>query len=148
MKQLSIILLVALSAWSCSKKQAEKDGYTDVPNLELVSISSNYMVQFKDSLIITVRYKDLNGDLGRQNPDDNALYIKDLRLPNADYYHVPPLTPDNLQFKTTGTFRIVVPSLFLLGNGGEEKTKLFVKVMDAAGHWSNEIATPEILIAP
>lgn len=147
MKRL-LLFISALAVLVSCKKDGEKEGFSDTPSLEMVSLSEDRLVQFKDSLVITVRYKDLNGDLGRTDPDDNALYIKDQRLPHPDYFHIPPLTPDDLRFKTTGTFRIVIPSLFLLGNGGEERTRLHIKVLDQGGHWSNELVTPEIAITP
>ncbi len=142
-----IILASSVLFLSCDKdKKAEKEGYSEIPAIELVSVNKTTMVQFQDSMIITIKFKDLNGDLGRQDPDDNSLYIKDQRLPAADYYHIPPITPEDLEFKTRGTIRIVVPTLFLLGNGGDEKTVLTVKVKDQADHWSNEITTPQITV--
>lgn len=147
MRILLSIVICAFLLLSCKKdRKAEKEGYFEVPSIELVSVNTTQMVEFQDSLIIMVSFKDLNGDLGRQNPDDNSLYIKDLRLPNADYYHIPPITPEDLEFKTRGTIRIVVPTLFLLGNGGDETTVLTIKVKDQADHWSNEISTPTITI--
>ncbi len=141
----TIAILPVLLA--CSKKKVRVEGdYSEIPSIALVSINNTEMTEFKDSVIAIISYKDLNGDLGRQNPDDNSLYVKDERLAKADYYHLPPITPDDLEFKTRGTIRIVVPTLFLFGNGGAEKTTLTFKVQDQAGNWSNEVVTSEITI--
>lgn len=146
MRKLFTLSLVAVVLLSCKKDKNSEDVYDTVPALTFESVNSTFIHQYKDSVIIYVRYRDLDGDLGRQNPDDNSLYIKDERLPYADYYHIPPIIPDGTNFKTRGTIRIVVPTLFLFGNGGDEKTILTIKVKDQADHWSNEITTPQIVV--
>jgi len=143
---LPYLLLMLILVTSCKKKSLEKEGYTEVPQIELKSLSTQSVHQFKDSVIIVISYKDLNGDLGEQNPDNNSLYILDSRLAAADYYHIPPITPEDLEFKTRGSIRIKKPTLFLFGDGGDEKTRLTIKVMDRAGNWSNEVTTEEITI--
>ncbi len=138
---------VAVLGFSCKKNTLEKEGYTEVPQIELVSVNTQSVKQFQDSVIITISFKDLNGDLGEQDPDNNSLYILDGRLQAADYYHIPPITPEDLEFKTRGRIRIKKPTLFLFGtNGGDEKTRLTIKVKDRAGNWSNEVTTNEITI--
>ena len=147
MKKLISLLPVCLLILSCSKeKQAAKEGYSEIPAIEIVSINSKTIKEYQDSVVITISYKDLNGDIGEQNPDDNSLYVKDQRLPAADYYHIPPITPEGVEFKTRGTIRVVIPTLFLLGNGGNEKTTLTLKIQDQADHWSNELTTEPITI--
>ncbi len=148
MKKTLFILALTIGAMSSCKKETadEREGYTEEPVIELVSLNTTTVKQFQDSVIVTIRFKDGNGDLGRQNPDENSLYIKDRRLPNADYYHIPPITPTDVKFKTRGTIRVVVPTLFLLGNGGNETTDIQIKVKDMADNWSNEISTGTITI--
>lgn len=147
MKKIICILPVCLLILSCSKeKQAEKEGYSETPAIELVSINSKTIKEYQDSVVVTISYKDLNGDIGEQNPDDNSLYVKDQRLPNPDYYHIPPITPEGVEFKTRGTIRVVIPTLFLMGNGGNEKTTLTIKLKDQADHWSNELVTDQLTI--
>ncbi len=147
MRNLTIIVLLATALLSCKKETSdEREGYADTPAIELVSINTTTVKQFQDSVIIVISYKDANGDLGRTNPDDNSLYIKDARLPAADYYHIPPITPDDVTLKTRGTIRIVVPTLFLLGNGGNESTQLQLKIKDMADNWSNELSIGPIII--
>ncbi|MES2627964.1 MAG: hypothetical protein V4616_03250 [Bacteroidota bacterium] len=127
---------------SCKKEKAgeeDSDGFSDIPAIEVVSVNKTTIKEFQDSVVIVISYKDRNGDLGRQDPDDNSLYIKDRRLPDADYYHIPPITPADVNLKTRGTIRIVYPNLFLLGNGSNETTQLYVKIKDQAGNWSNEL---------
>ena len=45
-----------------------------------------------------------------------------------------------------GTFLVNLPPLFLLGNGGDEQTRLTFRITDRAGNASNEVGSPLILI--
>ena len=135
--------LIVLLAFTTCKKEEEA---STAPTLEVVSINKTSLIEFKDSLIITLKYEDVNGDIGQTNPDENGLSVKDARIAEADFYHIPPITPDLEKLKTAGTFQVFVPSLFLLGNGGFEKTSFSFKVKDRDNNWSNTASTQEISI--
>lgn len=127
---------------SCKK---EKTTAELTPIISIASISSTEVTQFKDSIIIFLTFEDSDGDLGRQNPDDNSLWIKDDRVAAGETYHLPPIVGDNDK-NTRGTIRIFIPSLFLFGNGNQEKTKLAIRIQDQAGNWSESIVTPLITV--
>ena len=97
-------------------------------------------------LSVTLSYRDHQGDLGWADPDLHALEVRDTRLENPDTYHVPPLTPDGMELDIDGTFIVNLPPLFLLGNGGDENTRLVFRITDRAGNPSNEVESPVILI--
>ena len=75
-----------------------------------------------------------------------ALEVQDDRLDAPDTYHIPPLTPDGMELDIDGTFVVNLPPLFLLGNGGDEPTRLTFRITDRAGHVSNAVVSPVILI--
>ena len=141
-KQISIILLCILLVTSCKKE----DDTPKIPEINLVSISPTTLVQFEEPVNIVIGYKDLDGDLGFENPDSFALQIKDNRLDNPDWYHVPPLSPIGSNVSIQGELDIQISSLFLLGNGSEEQTSFTIKMVDRAGNWSQEIMTPQLII--
>ena len=97
-------------------------------------------------MTVTLSYRDHQGDLGWSDPDVHALEVRDTRLDNPDTYHVPPLTPDGMELDIDGTFLVNLPPLFLLGNGGDEQTRLTFRITDRAGNASNEVESPLILI--
>jgi hypothetical protein len=74
------------------------------------------------------------------------LYIKDSRLPDADYYHVLPLSPPNTALNIQGELTVKIKNMFLLGNGGNETAYFTIKLRDQRGNWSNQIITPQVLI--
>jgi len=145
--KLSITLLVSgVLVVSCKKKK-EEPVPDPVPVIELVSITPSNLIQFKDSVLIKIKYKDNNGDLGEYSPEEHSLYVKDARLSKTDTYHVKPLAPpSDKNIPIEGELTVKLNSMFLLGTGNVELTTLTIKLRDRAGHWSNEIVTPQITI--
>lgn len=141
------LLLIGLFFVVQSCKKKEEPAPDPVPTIELISVSPGTVTEFEDSILIRIKYKDANGDLGDQNPDERSLYVKDSRLSNADYYHVKPLAPissDDIPIE--GELTIKLNSLFLLGTGTSETTNLVIKFKDRGGHWSNEVTSAAITI--
>jgi hypothetical protein len=143
MKYLFLIILASFILYSCKKKEKTLD---PVPVIELVNVTPTNIVQFKDSVLVTIKYKDNNGDIGDQSPDEYSLSVKDSRLAAADWYHVQPLAPLGHELKFEGNIQVKINTMFLLGNGKQENSTLSIKLKDRAGHWSNEISTPAITI--
>ena len=134
--------LAALSLSGC--RPGEVDPVA--PELGFVSINATEVESSTTPLTVTLSYRDHQGDLGWSDPDVHALEVRDTRLDNPDTYHVPPLTPDGMELDIDGTFLVNLPPLFLLGNGGDEQTRLTFRITDRAGNASNEVESPLILI--
>ena len=142
-----LCLLVPVLFFSCKKKKKEAATVQEPPTIEIVSLSPLNVKEFKDSIIIVIKYKDVNGDLGDENPDELSLEIKDSRLPKADYYHLQPLAPDiGKDIPIEGEVRIKLNSMFLLGAGTIEQSILTIKLKDRAGTWSNEATAQPLTI--
>jgi hypothetical protein len=131
---------------SCKKKKSDAVG-SDPPSIEFVSVYPQNIREYKDSVIIKLRYKDPNGDLGDENPDELSLEVKDSRFQKADAFHVRPLAPPSEKnIAIEGELRVKLNSLFLLGGGTVEQTVLAIKLKDRRGNWSNQISTPQLTI--
>ena len=140
-KAFSILLLVMIACLSCKKEEPSKS-----PVIELVGITPLSLVQYNEPVYITIGYTDLDGDIGYESPDEYALQIKDNRLTDPDWYHVPPLSPVGSNVAIDGNLTITINSLFLLGNGSQELTSFTIKIKDRADNWSEEITTPQVTI--
>jgi hypothetical protein len=116
------------------------------PRLEWVDINSTAFESAETPVVVTLAYRDHQGDLGWEDPDRHALEVQDDRLEAPDTYHIPPLTPDEMELDIDGTFVVHLPPLFLLGNGGDEMTRLTFRITDRAGHASNLVQSPLLLI--
>jgi hypothetical protein len=136
------LFCVLISFFGCKKKEEEPK----IPIIELIEITPLSMVQYEESIYITIGYSDLDGDIGYENPDQYALQIKDNRLADPDWYHVPPLSPIGSNVAIEGNLTIKISTLFLLGNGSQEQTSFGIKIKDRVGNWSDEITTPQVTI--
>ena len=116
------------------------------PTLTWVSMETETVESATPPLVVTLAYRDHQGDLGWEDPDQHALEVQDERLNAPDTYHIPPLTPDGMELDIDGTFVVTLPPLFLLGNGGDESTRLTFRITDRAGHVSTAVVSPVILI--
>jgi len=142
-RAVTIIFLVILVGFGCKQDETPEVFY---PEIAFVSISHDDVVEFDNDVAITFSYFDGDGDIGYDDPDAHSLKIKDSRLQDFDWFHIPPLTPDNLPLEIEGEFTVNLPPLFLLGNGGNESTSFTFQLQDRTGNWSNQFVTPEILI--
>lgn len=143
LSSLLLAMCVALAITSCKKDSDEKP---TAPVIEFKSISAGTVEQFNNSVQITLSYEDYQGDLGRQDPDDYSLRILDARLANYDWYHIPPMTPDNQELHIKGNYVVTLDPLFLMGSGTQESTSFTLQLQDNAGNWSNTITTPVVLV--
>lgn len=145
MKHYFILFFILIFSFSCKKKK--EPAPDPVPTLELISVTPTTLTEFKDSVIIKLKYRDNNGDLGDQSPDAHSLQVKDSRLQNPDTYHVKPLAPiSEKDIVIEGELSVKLNSLFLLGTGNSEVTTLTIKLKDRAGNWSNEVVSSPITI--
>ena len=145
MKRLYPILII-LFLFACTKEETVTEDLAPEPAISFVSITPDTVENFKNSVTLTINYSDNNGDLGFEDPDNYALWVKDSRLDSADYYHVPPLAPVGQNLIINGQLDIVLNSMFILGNGQEERITLSIKIMDRAKNWSNMVNSTPITI--
>jgi hypothetical protein len=136
-----LFLVFALSG-GC-KKEATIER---IPTLEFVSISESEVIEFTNAVEVVIKFTDGDGDLGSPNPDVNTLRVKDSRLLNYDWYHVPPMTPDLEELQIEGSYTVTLNPLFILGNGDAEEATFTLQIKDRAGNWSNAIVTPSVQI--
>lgn len=143
MKTYYFIFILFFFSLSCKKK---KETPSSPPVIEIESVTPLSVKQFKDSVIIKLKYSDKNGDLGDESADELSLQIKDSRLPNPDWQHVKPLAPIGSNVSIEGVLRIKISTMFLLGNGDSEVSNLTIKIKDQQGNWSNEVVSNPITI--
>ena len=143
---LYIAVIISLLFPSC-KEQIVSNG-DPIPNIQFISISSTKLKQFSDSLVVTLKYKDGDGDLGDVSADTLSIYVRDSRLSKPDYYHLFPLSPINNKLSIDGLLNIKIKNIFLLSTSPSETTKFEIKLKDRAKNWSNTIFTPNIEIIP
>lgn len=139
---LLLVLFVFALTGGCGK-EPELD---PVPQITFVSISETEVISFTNTIEVVFSYADQDGDLGTVDPDAGSLRVKDSRLPEPDWYHIPPMTPELQALQIEGTYTVQLNPLFILGNGELEVASFTLQLRDRAGNWSNSITTPEVRI--
>ncbi len=139
---LPLLLFLGLAC----EKTSDKPAFDLSPKIELVDVSSDTILQFKDSLNIRIYYEDGDGDLGNADPEINSIFVKDARLESEEAYYLAPVTPDGAEASITGTLNLILGTTFILGNADQEKTSFTIFLLDKAGNQSNTIETGPITI--
>ncbi len=142
-KWISLTFIFLLLA-SC--KEDDDIVFSDVPEINLVGISSDTIVEFEDVLIITIEYRDGDGNIGFEDPDINSIFVRDARLEDYDGFYIGPIAPPGEEVPIQGELSIEFPALFLFGSGDTENTYFLVYMIDRDGNRSNEIETPIVTI--
>ena len=139
----TMLLVLGFYVVSCKKEETK---INPNPAIEFVSINKTVFKQFEDSVIIEITYTDGNGDIGFEDADLNSLFVRDSRLSKADGFYVSPKAPLDSSIPIQGKLSIVLPPLFLLGNGNSESTKFEIQLMDREKNMSNIVFSPEVSI--
>lgn len=129
--------------------------FSVIPQIEYVSVSPKVVQEF-EAIMITIRYKDGDGDLGGQPNNNPDLFLIDLRdssrFPDGYdgilRYNMPRFyegPPQSIQ----GTIEITVPGIARLDPNASAEPLLFeIYLIDRAGHESNRVRTDTVYIVP
>lgn len=151
-RSLLLILFVLSTAWWSCKKYADTDpmpAISNVPKLELLSVSPTTVHQLSDSIVFNVRYTDGDGDLGFEQADSMSVELTDMRFPLTMFYHLQPLAPVGSTLALTGTLPIVLNNTILEDvNASQESATFRIRLKDRANHWSNDVLTPPVTVLP
>lgn len=126
-------------------------GFGETPQLEFVDIQPKMPVQFIDSIVITFRFKDGDGDLGDDNGQAANMVIRDNRewIPedrSTSIYNLPNLTPETKNPAIQGTVTVQLPPTALQPGLDQEVTSFDIYVIDRSDNESNTITTEPITI--
>jgi|TARA_B110000483_G_scaffold132985_1_gene159096 hypothetical protein len=124
----------------------EEDDANNPPTIRLIGVQPTTVTEFTDSIVFTIEYEDIDGDIGYPNADSLSLWLLDARLLNPDRFFIPPLAPLDARVHIVGEFDIILPNTFRLGAGPQEVTSYKLWLKDRAGNYSNEIETPMVTI--
>ena len=142
MKRILALATMAALLAGCKKEEV----MPSAPEIAFVSMSTQSVHEFDERVTVRFSYKDGDGDLGQEDPDNYTLWVKDARLEGTDGYHIPPLAPEDVEVPIQGELDVELNALFLLGNSGQEETSYTMYIVDRAGNRSNEFTTGTIII--
>lgn len=129
---------------------------SDVPTIEFLSFSKMDLNQgrsLSDSLYLSLKFSDGDGDIGSRNKIN--LVLTDIRTGNTyDQYRLPEIPQAGANNGITGTMRVKVYNTCCLQPDGEEvcedvtvasnDLQFAIVLTDNAGNTSNKLITPII----
>jgi len=92
----------------------------------------------------TILYQDGDGDLGENTDGISNLFLTDNRFGIPYLYRIKELSPKT-PIIIKGTLTITLNSAKLLGTG-TENTVFSIYVVDRAGHSSNVVSSPTVIV--
>ncbi len=104
---LGILLMIG-----CAKE--EDVTYSNIPEIQLLGLSHDTIRQYEDVLTIRIFYKDGDGDIGFEDPETYALFVRDIRLGAFDGFYVGPLAPPDANVPIQGELSIEFPACSFL----------------------------------
>ncbi|MBK8406164.1 MAG: hypothetical protein IPL25_19455 [Saprospiraceae bacterium] len=143
--KLGVLFSVLFICVSC-RDNADDPPFSIIPEIKLKSFTQDTILEFEDILTLNIRYQDGDGDLGCEEPDSYAVFIRDARLTKYDGFYLAPVAPPGALIAVQGDLKVEFPDLFVFGNRSEERTKFYIYMVDRKGNKSNELITPEVII--
>lgn len=114
------------------------------PRIEFVDIQPKDVRHLQDSIVITFRFQDGDGNLGADDGEIN-LELIDSRVNNgltpvqaSNVYSIPDLTPNAKNPSIQGEISVTIPLTINLPTETEEDIRYQIKMWDRAGN----LATP------
>ncbi|MEM6260914.1 MAG: hypothetical protein AAGI38_00290 [Bacteroidota bacterium] len=142
---LSIALMLTVGCGSDSDEPAPQ--FSNVPEIELLSVSPGSIQALTDSLVFEIKYTDGDGDLGTTDDKVRNLFIVDTRIDVTHEFRIPLIVPNEGIVSITGTFRVNLGGIILKDpNATSEEVIFNIYLVDRAGNQSNEIESPAVTI--
>ena len=140
-----IILFVSviLISSACKKENIEFD---PIPKIEFVGISPTTANEYTDSVTVTIKYNDGDGDLGENTTGVKNCFVTDNRIGITYQYRIRQLAPDGAEIPIEGNLNIQLGGQGITDNSTQQSASYTIYLKDRAGHQSNSITTTSITI--
>lgn len=146
----NLLIAISVFAFSFLYSCLKPPQFSETPLIEFVSINSTQVQQMVDSIQMIISFKDGDGDLGSLESDTSTnCFITDHRSGKPDYtynYKIPFVTPKGTTKDISGTITINLPGITCIPFHTTDSITYKIVIMDRAGHKSNEIQTPVIVV--
>jgi len=120
--------------------------YSEIPEISFDSLNATFVKVGQDSITFFIGFTDGDGDLGSEEVPN--LFFLDSRTGKIDSNKIPNITPEGTIKAVSGTIAFNQSSFTCSPPEGREFDTLFytIYVEDRAGHKSNEVVTPQIIL--
>ena len=128
---------------SCKKDEIS---FSNVPSIEFTSISPTTAHQYIDPIVIAIKYKDGNGDLGENSTSAVNCFVTDNRMGITYKLRIQQLAPENANIPIEGSLNINIGGQIIADSSNSQTATYSLYLTDRAGNKSNTISTSAINI--
>ncbi|MCB0838191.1 MAG: hypothetical protein KDD99_16070 [Bacteroidetes bacterium] len=140
---ISFLLLIGLVLSACDSSPV----FPIEPKVEFIDIQPRTVRHFQDSIVVTIKFQDGDGNVGALIDGDINLQLIDeryklgiLTLEQAtNGYSLPNLTPDARNPSIQGEISVTIPLTVNTGVNMEEEVRYQIKLWDRAGNLAGPI---------
>jgi hypothetical protein len=136
------LAMLAFAVGGC----ADDAGISEVPEIEFVSATPQTVIAYQDSLVVTISYRDGDGDLGENDTDQNNLFLEDSRNGVVYGFRIRQLAPDDATIAIEGNLNVTMPNVPIIGSGNTESLNYSIWVVDRAGNESERVSSSAITV--
>lgn len=136
-------LLIVLAIASCKKDDIV---ISDTPEIEFVSVTPSTVVEYQDSLVFTIWYRDGDGDLGENGNAVDNLFLTDSRNNVTYKFRIPQLAPDDANITIEGNLNVTLQNTAVLNGSSSESFNYSIYVVDRAGNQSNTVTSSTVTV--
>ncbi len=141
-KRWIFLAMLAFAVGGC----ADDAGISEVPEIEFVSATPQTVIAYQDSLVVTISYRDGDGDLGENDTDQNNLFLEDSRNGVVYGFRIRQLAPDDATIAIEGNLNVTMPNVPIIGSGNTESLNYSIWVVDRAGNESERVSSSAITV--
>lgn len=138
------IVLAILAFAGCKKDDIDlKD---PVPTILSITVTPTNVVEYQDSIVFTIAYRDGDGDLGENSPDAHNLFLVDNRINVTEEFRIRELAPQGAEIPITGLLRLVLRNTGITDGSSQQTVDYTIYIRDRAGNESEHVVTDAITV--
>jgi hypothetical protein len=142
----ALFALLAVVVFMTACKKDKVDLLDPTPVILEVTVSPNSVVEYQDSIVFAVTYRDGDGDLGENSPDAANLFVVDNRINVTERFRIRELAPSGSDIPITGTLQVTLRNTGITDNSASQTFDYTIYMVDRAGNESNRVVTPEVTV--
>ncbi len=141
-RNLVLVFLVSVALVAC--KKADEIG--PIPEIEFVSVTPGNVQEYADSLVVTIKYRDGDGDLGENTSGAENFFLADSRNNVIYKFRIPQLAPDNSSIIIEGNLNVTLANTAIIDGSNSQTFTYSIYVKDRAGNQSNTVVTSPVTV--
>ncbi len=142
--RLLLFFLIFFFASACKKEKIE---FNPTPTIEFLGISPSTANEYTDSVTVTIKYTDGDGDLGENIAGAKNCFVRDNRIGITYEYRIKQLSPDGSTIPIEGNLNIELGGQGITDGSNQQTASYTIFVVDRAGHQSNSVISGNITIS-